>query len=309
MKPSPSDIDQLLADPRIDDTFAEAFEMRYTRLVVTAASRHWLEQAAAAFCGYGSSVIGCDAECGIEQFVLADTTPDGRPGVALLAFSFSREKLAAAVVNRAGQCLMTCPTTAVFNGLDSDRTIILGGQLRYFGDGFQKSKLLGERRFWRIPVMDGEFIVEEQLGVADGIGGGNFVIAGDDAGAALDAARAAVDAIAELDHCITPFPGGIARSGSKVGSQYKNQVASTAETFCPTLRGRVTSQLHESAVAAYEVVIDGTGEEVIRRSMRRGIAAALASSHADRIVQISAGNYGGQLGKCLVPLHSLRTGP
>ncbi len=292
-------------DPRIDDTYAEAFEMSCTRLVVTAIDRGWLEMAAGSFCGYGTSVIGCDAECGIERWIESGQTPDGRPGMALLAFSFSASKLQQAVVNRAGQCLMTCPTTAVFNGLESDEHIALGRQLRFFGDGFQKSKLLGDRRFWRIPVMDGEFVVEQSVGVARGIGGGNFVIVGDDTGATLAATQAAVHAIAELADCITPFPGGIARSGSKVGSRYKNQVASTSEAHCPTLRGRVTSQLHREAQAAYEVVIDGTSEAVIRESMRRGIQAALASPSANRIVQVTAGNYGGRLGKCLLHLRSL----
>jgi formylmethanofuran--tetrahydromethanopterin N-formyltransferase len=229
--------------------------------------------------------------------------------VALLAFAMSRDKLAAAVLNRTGQCLMTCPTTAVFNGLESDDTIPLGRSLRFFGDGFQKSKLLGERRFWRIPVMDGEFLVEQQAGTGRGIGGGNFLIAGDDAAATLQAARAAVAAIDRLPDCITPFPGGVARSGSKVGSRYRNQIASTAEAWCPTLRGRVTSQLNPRAEAVYEVVIDGTGEPAIRRAMREGLVAALSSAAADRIVQISAGNYGGQLGQCLVPLRELAAAP
>ena len=208
-----------LDDPRIEDTFAEAFEMKYTRVIVTAIDSQWLDIAAREFCGYGTSVIGCDAEVGVERTVPADETPDGRQGLSILAFGFSTEELAKAVVNRAGQCLMTCPTTAVFNGLESERRIPVGKYLRFFGDGYQKSKKLGERRFWRVPVMDGEFICEEELGFARGIAGGNFVVQAIDQAGGLTATAAAVTALRKIPGCMTPFPGGIARSGSKVGSR------------------------------------------------------------------------------------------
>ena len=302
---APSSAISFATDSRIDDTFAEAFEMRFARIIVTAIDRYWLETAAAVFCGYGTSVIGCDAECGIERFVGNNESDDGRPGVSILAFGFSTEALEKAIVNRAGQCLMTCPTTAVFNGHLSDKPIALGKQLRFFGDGFQKSKQLGDRRFWRVPVMDGEFIVEELLGVGKGIAGCNFIIAGSDAEKTLAATRQAVDAINNVAGCITPFPGGIARSGSKVGSRYSGQVASTNENCCPTLQGRVVSQLPDTTAAAYEVVIDGVDEEAVRLAMRAGITAALNSPHADQILTVTAGNYGGKLGKCLIPLREL----
>ncbi len=293
------------SDPRIEDTYAEAFEMPFARLIVTAVDRYWLERAAAAFCGYASSVIGCDAECGIERFVSAMETPDGRVGVALLAFATSRERLAAAVTNRTGQCLMTCPTTAVFNGLESETTFPLGGKLRYFGDGFQKSKRPGSRRFWRVPVMDGEFIVEDTVGTSKGVAGGNLIIVARTTASALIAAQAAVAAIDKLDGCITPFPGGIARSGSKVGSRYKNQIASTAEWFCPTLRGRVESRLPAEAEAALEIVIDGIDESSVRRAMAGGITAALQSPAGKDVLAVTAGNFGGRLGKCLIRLREL----
>ncbi len=292
-------------DPRIEDTFAEAFGMKYTRLIVTAVDAAWARVAATEFCGYGTSVIGCDAETGIERAVSETGTPDGRPGLAILAFGFSKQALGQAVANRAGQCLMTCPTTAVFNGLETEQRIPLGRHLRFFGDGFQKSKLLGERRFWRVPVMDGEFVIEEELGVASGIGGGNLIVQTRDQATGLQAASAAVAALADLPGCITPFPGGIARSGSKVGSRYDNQVASTAENFCPTLRGRVASQLHDQAAAAYEIVIDAIDESTVRQSMHGAIHAALASPVGDDILAISAGNYGGKLGKFLIRLHEV----
>ncbi len=194
------------------DTFAEAFRMRFVRIVVTAADEHWLDAGLREFCGYGSSVIGCDAEVGVERRLPADETPDGRTGAATLAFGFSVDALAQAVPNRAGQCLMTCPTTAVFNGLpDAEEFIPLGKRLRFFGDGFQKSKLVGERRYWRIPVMDGEFLIDERLGVGKGVAGGNLIVHGAAQDAALTAARRAVEAIANMPGVITPFPGGVAQ--------------------------------------------------------------------------------------------------
>jgi formylmethanofuran--tetrahydromethanopterin N-formyltransferase len=287
----------------IDATFAEAFGMRFARLVVTAHDEHWLRTAAAEFSGYGSSIIGCDAEVGVDAWLSASATPDGRLGVALLAFGFSTESLGKAVLNRTGQCLLTCPTTAVYDGLrDAAERVPLGKLLRFFGDGFQKSKLVADRRYWRVPVMDGEFLVEESLGVARGVAGGNIVLEATDTTHALNAARRSVAAIAEIAGAITPFPGGVVRSGSKVGSRYKALKASTADAFCPTLRGRVASRLHPEANCAYEIVIDGVDAPTVGRAMA---AAMRAAADGEGIVAISAGNYGGKLGKYHFPLHDL----
>ncbi len=280
------------------DTFAEAFRMRYVRLVVTAADEYWLDAALKECTGYGSSVIGCDAEIGVERQLPAMETPDGRPGAAVLAFGFSAEALAKAMPNRVGQCLMTCPTTAVYNGLaETDESIPLGKHLRFFGDGFQKSKLLGgpleNRRYWRIPVMDGEFLVEEKLGVAKGVAGGNIILQAATSEIALAAARRASEALATLAGCVTPFPGGVVRSGSKVGSTYKGMVASTNDAYCPTLRGRVQSELVDGANCAYEIVIDGVDEQAVAAAMK----TALHTAAGEGVLAIGAGNYGGKLGK------------
>lgn len=278
----------------VDDTFAEAFGMRYARLIVTAHDAFWLDAAVREFTGYSASVIACDAETGVDQWLAPAQTPDGRPGVALLVFGFSAEALARATANRAGQCLMTCPTTAVFDGLPGlDTRIPLGKHLRFFGDGYQKSKVLDGVRYWRVPVMDGEFVVTETLGVAKGIAGGNLVLQARALPPALDSARRAVEAISALAGTITPFPGGVVRSGSKVGSRYKAIKASTADAFCPTLRGRVPSRLHREAHCAYEIVIDGVSEAVVAEAMAAGIRAAAGED----VVAVSAGNYGGKLGK------------
>ena len=278
----------------IVDTFAEAFRMRYVRLIVTAHDEHWLDAALREFCGYSTSVIACDAEIGVEARLAPDQTPDGRPGVAVMVFGFSPESLAAAVPNRAGQCLMTCPTTAVFDGLSAGETrIALGKHIRFFGDGYQKSKLVGGHRYWRIPVMDGEFVIEDRLYVEKGVGGGNLIIQAARLQPALDAARRAIEAIAVTPGVITPFPGGVARSGSKVGSRYKSLKASTADAYCPTLRGRVETRLEDGVNYAYEIVIDGTGEEQVAAAMAAGIRAAAGKD----VLAIGAGNYGGKLGK------------
>jgi formylmethanofuran--tetrahydromethanopterin N-formyltransferase len=286
----------------IEDTYAEAFRMRYARLIVTAHDEHWLAAAIGEATGYGSSVIACDAEVGVERRLPATATPDGRPGASILMFGFSSEAIAKAIANRTGQSLMTCPTTAVYDGLpDSSERVPLGKQVRYFGDGFQKSKQLAGRRFWRVPVMDGEFLVEESVGLAKGVAGGNIIVQATRLEAALAAARRGCDAVAEMPDVVTPFPGGVARSGSKVGSRYKGLVASTADAYCPTLRGRVTTGLREGVSCAYEIVMDGVDQEAVARAM----GAAIEAAAGDEIVAIGAGNYGGKLGKFRFRLHDL----
>lgn len=287
----------ILGDTYIDDTFAEGFAMRYCRLLVTAADSYWLEAALRELTGYSSSVIACDAEAGVERPVAAERTVDGRCGAHVLLFGFSTEALARAVPVRVGQCVMTCPTTAVFDGLpDAEKRIPLGKQIRFFGDGFQKSKRIAGRRYWRIPVMDGEFLVEDRTGVAAGVAGGNFIVQAAQAEAALRAVRRAVAAIDPLEGVITPFPGGVARSGSKVGSRYRKLRASTADAYCPTLRGRVNSRLDPRCRCALEIVIDGVDQQTVAHAMAVGIRAA-AGSGGEGIVAITAGNYGGKLGK------------
>jgi formylmethanofuran--tetrahydromethanopterin N-formyltransferase len=286
----------------IQDTFAEAFGMSYVRLLVTAHDAHWLDAAVRESTGYSSSVIACDAEAGLERLISVDASPDGRPGASLLMFGFSREALEKAVPNRVGQCLMTCPSTAVYDGLeDGEKRIALGKHIRFFGDGYQKSKQIAGKRYWRIPVMDGEFLVRDSLGVGKGVGGGNIILQTAEQAAGLAAARRAVEAVAGIDGAIAPFPGGVARSGSKVGSRYKRLVASTSDPFCPTLRGRVESQLHPDANCAYEVVIDGTSPEAVSQAM----TAAMRAAAGDDVLMIAAGNYGGKLGKFHFRLHEL----
>jgi formylmethanofuran--tetrahydromethanopterin N-formyltransferase len=290
----------------IEDTFAEAFPMTAVRLVVTAETPAWARTAGTVATGYAASVIGCDAEAGIERVLAPEETPDGRPGVSLLLFGFSRDALQKAVVNRVGQCVLTCPTTACYNGLPTvkDKTIRVGGNLRFFGDGWQFSKKLEGRRYWRLPVMDGEFLCEDLFGTVKGVAGGNFLILGVSQAEALAAAEAAVAAIRQVPGVILPFPGGLVRSGSKVGSRYKKLRASTNDAYCPTLRGSVKSDLPEGANAVYEIVIDGVDLAAVEKATRVGVRAACRPG----VVRISAGNYGGNLGPFHLYLHQLLKG-
>jgi formylmethanofuran--tetrahydromethanopterin N-formyltransferase len=286
----------------IDDTFAEAFGMRYVRLIITAADEYWLEAGLRELTGYSSSVIACDAETGIERRLSASETLDGRPGASVLVFGFSTDALNKSVPNRVGQCVMTCPTSAVYDGLPTAETRIpLGKKIRFFGDGYQKSKQIAGKRYWRIPVMDGEFLIDDVIGAEKGVAGGNLIVQSVDQAAGLAAVRRATEAIWKQPGVITPFPGGVARSGSKVGSRYKGLVASTSDAYCPTLRGRVESKLHREANCAYEIVIDGTSEQAVGGAM----AAALRAAAGVGVVAITAGNYGGKLGKFQFHLRKL----
>jgi formylmethanofuran--tetrahydromethanopterin N-formyltransferase len=280
---------------RVADTFAEAFPMTAARAVVTADTRDWALIAAQTMTGYATSVIACDAEAGIERELSETETPDGRPGFSILVFAFNRDALEKALANRVGQCVMTCPTTACYNGLPvGEKTVIVGGRLRYFGDGWQISKKIGGRRYWRVPVMDGEFLCEETFGTTKGVAGGNLIIIGTEPAATLRATEAAVASIRrDVRGVILPFPGGIARSGSKVGSKYKALRASTNTAFTPTLRGVVPSEMPPDGRCAYEIVIDGLSLEAVERATASGLRTAL---DAAGVVAVTAGNYGGNLG-------------
>ncbi|MCA9013844.1 MAG: formylmethanofuran--tetrahydromethanopterin N-formyltransferase [Planctomycetaceae bacterium] len=281
----------------ICDTFAEAFTTVGTRIIVTALTESWVKIAAAEVSGYATSVIACDAEAGIETFLSPAESPDGRPGVSLMFFAFSRSALEKAVTNRVGQCILTCPTTACYSGItdsDPDQLIALGSQLRFFGDGFQVSKKWGHRRLWRIPVMDGEFVCEDQVGTFKGVAGGNILICASDQKSGLLATEAAVTAMQKLEHIILPFPGGIVRSGSKVGSRYSKLKASTNDAYCPTIRAQTTSELPEGTGCVYEIVIDGDSFAAVQQAMQAGLITA---SQQPGVLEITAGNYGGQLGK------------
>ena len=294
----------------IDDTFAEAFNMRATRVIITALNLKWAYHAANAMTGFATSVIGCGVEAGIERELSADETPDGRVGVAVLLFAMSSKVLMQQLETRMAQCILTCPTAAAFAGIESEGhleidPINLGAHLRYFGDGFQTSKLISGKRYWRIPVMDGEFLVQESTGMVRAIGGGNFLILATSQEAALNAAETAIVAMKKLPNIIMPFPGGVVRSGSKVGSKYPKMFASTNDAFCPTLKGLVQTELSDDIESVLEIVIDGLSFDDIALSMKVGIEAICALGVASGVKRISAGNYGGKLGPHHFKLHEV----
>lgn len=281
----------------IDDTFAEAFGMSASGVVITADSPKWARQSATVMTGFGTSVIACGAECGIDHEVAPEDTPDGRPGVRVLVFGFAPNMVEDQLKTRVGQCVLTSPGSACFSGIDSAKRISLSSGPRFFGDGWQTARKLGDRRYWRVPVMDGEFVIEDKAGVVtDAVGGGNILVIGKERTGVLETCEMAVAAIGEVRDVITPFPGGIVRSGSKVGSKY-GAPASTNDAFCPTLSGAVASQLGPEDKCVLEIVIDGLTSEAVGSAMRAGIAAVLGAGQQRSVTRISAGNYGGNLGQ------------
>jgi len=289
----------------IEDTFAEAFTMRAARIVITAHSLTWARHAASKLTGFATSVIQCKCEAGVDRELDPKETPDGRPGVSVLFMTMGKDDMPKRLVERIGQTVLTCPTTACFDGLPEvpDR-VAVGSSLKFFGDGFQASKVINGERFWRIPVMEGEFLVQESFGVQKAIGGGNLLILAESQSKALAAAEAAVEAMRGVHGIILPFPGGIVRAGSKVGAKkYKNMIASTNDAYCPTLRGRegVESQLPAGVNSVLEIVVDGLDRGVIEQALRAGLAAACRPG----VIEITAGNYGGKLGKHHFHLHQL----
>ena len=279
----------------IADTFAEAFTMRAVRVVVTAKNDKWAREAALKFTGFATSVLGCKCEAAIERALRLEETPDGRPGVSILLLTTSTESLGKRLIERIGQTVLTCPTASCFDGLpESPNRLPAGRALRAFGDTFQIREVIGGQRYWRVPVMEGECLLQDSFGIQEqAIGGGNFLILAEDADSALEAAEAAVDAIQNVPGVILPFPGGITRRGRKVGARgYASLVASTNDAYCPTLRLTTASALPQGVNSVLELVLDGLDTKSINRAMRAGIHAACRPG----VRAITAGNYGGNLG-------------
>jgi formylmethanofuran--tetrahydromethanopterin N-formyltransferase len=280
----------------IVDTFAEMFPMWAGRVLITADNEKWALTAANIATGLATSVIMSPAEAGIEGIVPPNETPDNRVGVLIQIYNRNRFDLKNQMILRIGQCVMTCPTTSAFDAMpNAKRRLKVGRSIRLFGDGFQKKGVVGNRKVWKIPVMEGEFIVEDSFGAAEAIAGGNFLILAKDRPSGLKAAEEAVKAIqSKTREIIMPFPGGVCRSGSKAGSIKYKLRASTNHPFCPTLKTVIPdSQLQENVNCVYEIVINGLTVEAIKKAMSEGIRAAAS---VPGVVRISAGNYGGKLG-------------
>ncbi len=280
---------------KIADTFAEMFSLWVGRVLITAENEKWALTAANVTTGFATSVIMAPAEAATERPVPATETPDKRPGILVQIYNRDRFALKHQLMERIGQCIMTCPTTAAFNGLTGKRVLKVGSSLRYFGDGYQKKTMAGGRKCWKIPVMEGNFIVEDGFGAQEGVAGGNFMIFAETQAAALKAAEAAADAIrAYAPDVIMPFPGGICRAGSKAGSLKYKMKASTNHPYCPTLKTLVPDSVVPDGVqCVYEIVINGLSLDAVKNAMKQGVTAAASTAG---VVKISAGNYGGKLG-------------
>jgi len=295
----------------IDDTYAEAFRSIYAEILVTARDRTWLDHAVQAATGHASSTILCDCEAGVDQYIEAgsagvETTPDGRPG-AVLQFHVPRFRkdrepaLEKALLARIAQNVLTCPTTACFNRIDSETYFKLGRKIALFGDGHQFRDQRYGRRVWAIPTMMGEFVLDRRFGFRDGIMGGNLWFMAESVDAALLAAENALQGVRENPGVIAPFPGGVAASGSKAGSRYSFLFASTNHPFCPTLREKLgaESQVPEGVRSISEIIINGRDLDTVKQATH---AAIDASVNTPGLLRISAGNYGGRLGKNFVYL-------
>ncbi|MDO9035982.1 MAG: formylmethanofuran--tetrahydromethanopterin N-formyltransferase [Methanoregula sp.] len=286
----------------IDNEFAEAFPTWVCRVIITAVTTEWARKAATEATGFATSAIGCPCEAGIEQELDGSQTPDGRPGVSILICA-GKKKIKDQVVERLAECVLTAPTTAVFNGITNSEEKIQV-KLHFFGDGHEYQKEVGGRKCWVIPIMEGEYIGEEEFGIVKGVAGGNFFVMAENQMAALMGAQASVDAIAKVPGTITSFPGGIVASGSKVGSlKYKFMPASTNEKYCPTLREKVPdSKVPAGIKGVYEIVIDGIDEKSVAAAMSAGIKAAVL---VPGVKFITAGNFGGTLGPFKIELHKI----
>ena len=287
--------------PIIEDTYAEAFSTKAAYLLITAATKKLALIAATEATGFATSFIGCPAEAGIDSYYPPEKTPDGRPGYSIIICQNKSEKVKEQLLERIGQCVLTAPTTAVFNLLsDSEVQDNLGFKLSFFADGYQEKIELYDRDMYKIPVMSGDFLIEENFGITDAVAGGNLFVMAKTQSSALIAAEAAVNAIREVKGVITPFPGGIVASGSKVGSKnYKFMHATTNEEYCPTLKNEVDTKLPEDVEGVYEIVFDGLTEESINQATQKAIEAIKT---IPGVVKISAGNYGGNLGKYKINL-------
>ena len=282
---------------RIDDSFAEAFPMSGTGILITGPNMKWARQAAQTMTGFATSVIGCGCEAGIDYEVSPQDTPDGRPGVRALLFAMSSKDAEKQLVNRLGQCVLTCPGSAVYSTVPGEFEIKVGDAIRQFGDKWQMSKFVDGRRDWRVPVMDGEFFCESKVGLTKkSVGGGNLLVMGADWDSTMRATEAGVAAVQAVPDAIAPFPGGIVRSGSKVGSKYKGMGASTNDAYCPTLRGVTKSALDADIGCVLEIVIDGLTDAAVSAAMRAGLKAIIELGPDKGAKRIGAGNYGGKLG-------------
>ncbi len=268
------------------DTIPEGFGRVMARVLVTAKDAAWAHRAAEAACGFATSLTMCPAECGIDVEVKGQDTPDGRPGVVFMVVQRTLPLLEEQLVARISQCVLTTPTAACFNALESDEVLPIGSEVQHFGDKLSTKEELTGRTLWHIPLMGGDFIIEDTFGVARGESYKLWIM-GSEMGA-LTAATAAAGTASNVEGVFLPFPGGICAAGSKVGSvHYPSLKASTNHPYCPTVRDKVESRLPDGVEAVYELVITGLDRRRVEEAMSGAVEAAAANGAA----RISAGTF------------------
>lgn len=295
----------------VEDTYAEAFRSIFAEVLITARDRKWLDHAVHAATGNASSTIMCDCEAGVDRYVGPGgdeslPTPDGRPGV-LVQFHvprFRKDRVAAlekALLGRISQNVLTCPTARCFGATDVEPYFKLGRKIAFFGDTFEHRQQRFGREMWVIPTMGGEFLIDRRFGYQEGIMGGNLWFMATTEDAAIQAAERAVEATNATPGVITTFPGGVASSASKAGSRYPFLFASTYEAYCPTLRQELgeESRVPPTVNSIMEIIINGRDLDAVREATLASIEAAAV---VPGMVRISAGNYGGRLGKSFIYL-------
>lgn len=301
----------------VEPTYAEAFRSIYAEILITARDRKWLGHAVAAATGHSSSTIMCDCEAGVDRYIgpaepprlggdESESTPDGRPG-AILQFHVPRfrkdrrEALEKALLARVSQNILTCPTVRCFNRIDSDDYFRLGRKIAYFGDTYERLEEIYGRKMWVIPTMGGRFEIDRRFGFRDGIMGGNLWFLAETEEAAIIAAERSVEEVDRTPHAITTFPGGVAASASKAGSRYKFLFASTYEAYCPILRDELgeKSKVPPNVSSIMEIIINGSDLDSVASATHAAIDACVDTPG---LVRISAGNYGGRLGKSFIHL-------
>ncbi|MEM2028741.1 MAG: formylmethanofuran--tetrahydromethanopterin N-formyltransferase [Candidatus Bathyarchaeia archaeon] len=295
----------------IEDTYAEAFEGLYFRILVTASDKRILIKAAEDATATPSTVIG-RIEGGIERWVPKNETPDGRLGVILQFWSGidERKPVEEAVRRfyrelsyRIRQDILVKPFTSVFdacpNPIGKVDTLELIG---HCGDGYEWI----ERRYGRemiiVPIMVPDFKIERFLGYGRGVMGGNFWYMCRTKRAVLEAGRKALRAISQIESVVTPF--NICAAGSKPETKFPQIGPTTNHPYCPSLKSRLRSESKVPEGVRYipEIVINGLTLDSVQEAMRAGIRAAMS---VKGVVRISAGNYGGKLGKYIISLREI----
>ncbi|MEM2816578.1 MAG: formylmethanofuran--tetrahydromethanopterin N-formyltransferase [Candidatus Bathyarchaeia archaeon] len=297
--------------PFIEDTYAEAFQGVYCRVIVTADDEETLVRAAEDATATPATVIG-RIEGGVEKWLSTRETPDGRKGAVLQfwgiidpkkPFSESLKKFEVELSYRIRQDILVKPFTAVFDALNaSEGKLDMMERVGHCGDGYEWTEEKYARTVIVVPIMVPDFIIERYIGYARGVMGANFWIMCKTKEAVKEAGRKALEAIHEVEGVVTPFD--VCSAGSKPETRFPWIGPTTNHLYCPSLRKKLgaDSKVPEGVGYIPEVVINGVSLEAVKQAMRAGITAA---AKVKGVVGISAGNYGGKLGDYRIYLREL----